>query len=312
MLDWRKFLPNQLNGISKYVKSNLNSKAVFVAGLIIGGIVGGLGVYGLSENQEESLEKPVSVYEVPNKKLVMSSYLFDLVVPENQFYKILERPDYLKHTVADILPREENRELYREVGLFLEPQNTIVVFPKFTEAAYNEPGFYTYYREECDEKCLTVKLGDYPPHYTASKNGFKVLTALGYESITDLDLHKNPEILFNYDKVIMLHNEYVTREMFDAITNHPNVIFVYPNAMYAEVEYDEEANTITLIRGHNYPETHIVNGFDWEHENTHPYEYDTDCIDWEFYEITNGYMLNCYPEFMMLKDESLLRMIKDL
>lgn len=289
----------------------MNSKAVFVAGLIIGGIVGGVAVYGLSGNQEKPSEKPLSVYEVPNKKLVMSSYLFDLIVPENQFYRILERPEVLKYTVADIVPREENRQLYAEVGLFYEPQNTIVIFPKFTEAAYNEPGFYTYYRNECDSRCLTVKLGNYPPHYTASKNAFKVLTSLGYDSITDLDLHKNPDVLANFDKVILLHNEYVTRQMFEAITSHPKVIYLYPNALFAEVEYNEDADTITLIRGHYYPETHIKNGFDWEYENTHPYEYDTDCVNWEFYEIPNGVMLNCYPEFLILKDESLLLMIKD-
>ncbi len=157
--------------------------------------------------------------------------------------------------------------MYAQIGLFLEPQNTVVVFPKFTEAAYNEPGFYTYFRTECDESCLTVTIGDYSPHYTASKNGFKVLRTLGYDYIDDVTLAKNPEILESFDKVILLHNEYVTREMFDAITSHPNVIYLYPNALYAEVEYDEKNNTITLIRGHNYPTKDVVNGFDWEHEN---------------------------------------------
>ena len=45
----------------------------------------------------------------------------------------------------------------------------------------------------------------------------------------------------------MLHNEYVTQAMFDAITNHPNVIYLYPNALYAEIEVDYENNLITLI-----------------------------------------------------------------
>lgn len=290
----------------------MSSKAIFVAGLIIGGIVGGLSVSALIGNTEKIPENPVSIYEVPNKKLVLSSYLFDLIVPENMFYKILENPARLKYVASDIVPREEYQNFYADVQIFLEPQNTITVFPKFTEAAYNEPGFYTYYREECDTRCLTVKIGDYPSHYTASKNGFKVLTLLGYDFITDVDLAKNPEILTSYDKVILLHNEYVTREMFDAITNHPNVIYLYPNAMMAEVEFNQDANTITLIRGHYYPESQIKNGFDWEYDNTHPYEYDTDCIEWEFYEIPNGRMLNCYPEFLILKDQSFLRMIKDL
>jgi len=291
---------------------NMSSKAIFVAGLIIGGIIGGLSVSALIENTEKIPENPVSIYEVPNKKLVLISYLFDLIVPENMFYKILENPARLKYVASDIVPREEYQNFYDDVQVFSEPQNTIMVFPKFTEAAYNEPGFYTYFREECDTRCLTVKISDYPSHYTASKNGFKVLTLLGYDSITDVDLAKNPEILTSYDKVILLHNEYVTREMFDAITNHPNVIYLYPNAMMAEVEFNQDANTITLIRGHYYPESQIKNGFDWEYDNTHPYEYDTDCIEWKFYEIPNGRMLNCYPEFLILKDQSFLRGIKDL
>jgi len=289
----------------------MNTKAVFITGLVFGGIIGGLAVSAIMGGSEEIPENPVSVYEVPNKKLVLSSYLFDIIVPENQFYRILENPNYLKYVSSDIVPREEYRGLYAQIGLFLEPQNTVVVFPKFTEAAYNEPGFYTYYREECDERCLTVKIGNYSPHYTASKNGFKVLTALGYDYIDDVTLAKNPEILESFDKVILLHNEYITREMFDAITNHPNVIYLYPNALFAEVEYDEKNNTITLIRGHAYPDDSVDNGFDWEFDNTRPYEFDTDCIGWEFKEIPNGRMLMCYPEFLILKDDSFLRIIKE-
>jgi len=107
-----------------------------------------------------------------------------------------------------------------------------------------------------------------------------------------------------------LHNEYVTRAEFDAITEHPNVVYLYPNALYAEIEYDENDNTIKLIRGHNYPEPQITNGFDWEFDNTHPYEYDVLCKDLEFYEIDNGYMLNCYPEIKILTDFELLKTIK--
>ena len=111
-------------------------------------------------------------------------------------------------------------------------------------------------------------------------------------------------------------NEYVTRTMFDAITNHPNVVYLYPNALYAEIEVDYINETITLIRGHNYPEPEIINGFDWEFDNTHPYEYDSLCADMEFYQIENGWMTNCYPENFFLKNTeslfNLLKLVKDL
>ena len=102
------------------------------------------------------------------------------------------------------------------------------------------------------------------------------------------------------------------KKQFDAITSHPNVIYLYPNALYAEIEVNYEQNTITLIRGHAYPEKHIENGFDWEFDNTHPYEFDRECNDWEFYEINNGKMLNCFPEEQLFEDPSLLKALKEL
>ena len=206
-------------------------------------------------------------------------------------------------------------DTYNEVAVWNDPQKTVVVYPYFTYAAYNEPGFYTYYRGECDD-CTTTKFASPIPLYTSSGIGHQALTILGYPTITDADIDRDPSILQQFDKVIILHNEYVTRTMFDAITNHPNVLYLYPNALYAEIEVDYINETITLIRGHNYPEPEITNGFDWEFENTHPYEYDSECQILEIYKIKNGHMTNCYPENVFLKDSQqlvdLLKIIKDL
>ena len=205
-------------------------------------------------------------------------------------------------------------DMYNEVAVWNDPQKVIVVYPYFTNAAYAEPGFYTYYRGECDY-CTTTKFAQPTVLYTSSGLGHQALTLLGYPTITDIEIDKNPGILQQFDKVIMLHNEYVTRAMFDAITNHPNVIYLYPNALYAEIEVDYIDQTITLIRGHNYPESKIENGFDWEFDNTHPYEYDTDCAEMEFYKIRNGWMTNCYPENVFLDKDHviiLLKAIKDI
>mgnify|MGYP001259923587 FL=1 len=206
-------------------------------------------------------------------------------------------------------------DTYNEVAVWNDPQKTVVVYPYFTSVAYSEPGFYTYFRGECDD-CTTAKFVQPTVLYTSSGIGHQALTLLGYPTITDVDIDKNPSILQQFDKVIMLHNEYVTRAMFDAITSHPNVIYLYPNALYAEIEVDYVDETITLIRGHNYPEPEISNGFDWEFDNTHPYEYDSLCADMEFYQIENGWMTNCYPENFFLKDHTglfnLLKTIKNL
>jgi len=206
-------------------------------------------------------------------------------------------------------------DVYNEVAVWNDPQKTVVVYPYFTSVAYTEPGFYTYYRGECND-CTTTKFAQPIPLYTSSGMGHQALTLLGYTSITDTEIDRNPSILQQFDKVIMLHNEYVTRTMFDAITNHPNVLYLYPNALYAEIEVNYIDETITLIRGHNYPEPEITNGFDWEFDNTHPYEFDSLCADMEFYRIENGWMTNCYPENFFIQAHeglfNLLKTIKDL
>jgi hypothetical protein len=81
--------------------------------------------------------------------------------------------------------------------------------------------------------------------------------------------------------------------------------------LYAEIEVDYVDNTITLIRGHNYPEPEISNGFGWEFDNTHPYEFDSECLDMEFYKIENGWMTNCYPDLLMKENRILLTEIKN-
>jgi len=206
-------------------------------------------------------------------------------------------------------------DAYNEVAVWNDPQKTVVVYPYFTSIAYTEPGFYTYFRGECDS-CTTTKFAQPTIQYTSSGIGHQALTLLGYHSITDVEIDKNPSILQQFDKVIILHNEYVTRAMFDAITSHPNVLYLYPNALYAEIEVNYMDETITLIRGHNYPEPEIINGFDWEFDNTHPYEYDSKCKSMDIYKIKNGWMTTCYPENVFLKKSqqlfNLLKTIKDL
>jgi len=209
-------------------------------------------------------------------------------------------------------------DMYNEVAVWNDPQKTAVVYPYFTYVAYNEPGFYTYYRGDCDS-CTTTKFAPSSllnNEYVTSGLGHQALTLLGYTALSDEEIDMNPSILQQFDKVIMLHNEYVTRAMFDAITNHPNVFYLYPNALYAEIEVDYIDETITLIRGHNYPEPEIVNGFDWEFDNTHPYEYDSLCLDMEIYQIENGRMTTCYPENLFLQNTgqlfNLLKFIKNL
>ena len=210
---------------------------------------------------------------------------------------------------------EDQMEIYNQVSIWNDPQKAAVIFPTFTSTAYGEPGFYTYYRGECDT-CTTISIKIPRLFYPSSGNAIQSFSLMGYKILDDIQIDKNPSVLEEYDKIIMLHNEYVTQAMFDAITNHPNVIYLYPNALYAEIEVDYETNLITLIRGHGYPDAEISNGFDWEFDNTHPYEYDNQCLIMDFYEIDNGYMTNCYPEQVFTNSINgtykILKLIKEL
>jgi hypothetical protein len=204
-------------------------------------------------------------------------------------------------------------ETYNQIGVFDQEEKPLVIIPTFTGSAYAPFGFYNYYNEQCGKQCLTTKIiSEDELDYNSSANGVKILNLLGYDSISDLELHKNPSILNNYDKIILLHNEYVSKKMFDAVTSHNNIIFLYPNALYAEIEVDVSKNEITLIRGHDYPPG-IMNGFNYEiEEKFHKYEYDNTCSEWEFIEFENGYALNCYPEQAIWQNSSLLKALKEL
>ena len=208
---------------------------------------------------------------------------------------------------------EENNSLYNEIGIINDDVNVVVILPVFTSSAYSKNGFYDYFENKCDS-CTTTQIveNDFLEYYTASQIGAKILEKLGYETITDIVVDKNPDILKEFDSIILLHNEYVTQTMFDTITKHPNVIYLYPNALYAEIDVNYEKNQITLIKGHEYPSPEIKNGFNWEYDNTHPYEFDRDCLNWEFYDIPNGKMLNCYPEKIFPLNKEFLKEIKNL
>lgn len=201
---------------------------------------------------------------------------------------------------------------YRNYEELKAGEKTAVVYPIFTQSAYDWQGIHDYHAGYCNS-CLSNQIHTtYEKTYSASGNGFRILEFLGYQVIDDMDIDKNPQILNQYDKVILLHNEYVTKKEFEAITSHPKVIYLYPNSLSSEVIADYSENTITLARGPTYPDSSIKNGFDWEHENTQFFG-DWDCNSWEFYAVKSGYMLNCYPETVLPNDGyELLKTLKNL
>lgn len=283
----------------------MNSKIIIIP-IIFAAVIGMVIIISPSEEPDTMpVETPIDVMQ--SEKIIQTNV--------NSLFKVFSYEDDFEMIDGKKIWRNAYYELDEsKYGIYDElknNKNSVVVFPIFTAAAYSEPGFYTYYRGECDESCLTVKLEEeYNPVFTSSANGFQVLSLLEYDILTDITIHQNPDVLLQYEKVILLHNEYVTQEEFLAITSHPNVIYLYPNALYAEIDFDEELWAISLIRGHNYPDPSIRNGFDWKYDNSLE-EYDVECNNMKFSKIGNGWMLNCYPENVLHKSKELLAQIRD-
>lgn len=177
---------------------------------------------------------------------------------------------------------------------------------------------------KCGLECLTIRVNDDPASRNATPRTLEAILKYvrsfnnSIDVITDGKVSTDPHILDGYDKVILLHNEYVTQTEYSAIIHHKKVVYLYPNALYAEVKYDFAHNTITLVRGHGYPLTSIANGFGWKHDNTRE-EYDRDCNNWTFHNLDEDYdnnsstkaiQLNCYPEYDTSDDTPILEDVK--
>lgn len=198
---------------------------------------------------------------------------------------------------------------------------TVIIFPIFTQNAYKDGGFYDYFKGKC-KTCDTVSLRPLINNatYTTGLSGFEYLTQLHYPFITDLTVDQHPEILADYDKIILLHNEYVTQKEFDAISKHKNVIYLYPNSLYTKIDVNYNDWTMKLVKGHGYDATQtppypiktgIASGNGFGYVTTSKYEYDMNCKNYKWEEMPNGITITCWPEFLLKADRSLLQVIKD-
>jgi len=200
---------------------------------------------------------------------------------------------------------------FEEYDKLAAPESVVVVYPILTQSAYSLGGIHDYYAGYCGDCTVASIENFYDPIYSVGGNSFRILEFLGYDVVNDLMVDKDPKILRDYDTVILLHNEFVTKQEFSAIISHPNVIYLYPGSLSAEVKINYGQNSMELVRGPQYPQNNIDNGFEWSHDNSQ-YDTNTECTDWKFYSIDNGYMLDCYPEYEILTDEKLLQKIKEL
>jgi hypothetical protein len=154
-----------------------------------------------------------------------------------------------------------------------------VVENSFTGAAYGYQGFYDFYDKHGDEikmgkkitsdlNLLTTKIPKYSPQYQVSiledfpTHLRQILPNANVSILSDINVH-NGEI-FNvkgdgtsnnaYDILILGHQEYVTEREYSNlktfVLNGGTLIILTGNVYYAEVKYNKETNSITLVKGH--------------------------------------------------------------
>jgi hypothetical protein len=177
---------------------------------------------------------------------------------------------------------------------------TIVIEPVFTEAAYQSGGWYD------NNKVTSVNLNytkNWRTTFGGSEIGFNAINKTGsVDTTNDIEVTLHPEILQAYDKVILLHNEYVTKTEYYAIMSHPNVFYGYPNSLNRFVSYERNttvtnpSGSITLIGYTGNPYSNAkwgeVNEFD--RCSRHGYE---------VVEYPNGNGLSCYPERLIVHNK---------
>ena len=59
-----------------------------------------------------------------------------------------------------------------------------------------------------------------------------------------------------YDILLLFHNEYVTQDEYNNlkqfVSKGGTIVFIDSNIFYAQVRYDKDNRTVTLVKGHNW------------------------------------------------------------
>jgi len=206
-------IQSQTTSSSKSVPDWIKNNAIWWSENLIGDIDFINGLQYLIENKIIKIDNKKILGKVHFEDIKFSpNWQFDenlLVFVQSAFFEIygvygnctMDGGEQVwKSVVIGLNPNK--MDIYNEVAVWNDPQKTVVVYPYFTSVAYTEPGFYTYFRGECDD-CTTTKFAQPTVLYTSSGIGHQALTLLGYPTITDVDIDKNPSILQQFDKVIM-------------------------------------------------------------------------------------------------------------
>jgi hypothetical protein len=163
------------------------------------------------------------------------------------------------------------------IGEFGKGIDIALINPTFTAAAYNN-AFYIFYRlydniprgknVTTDLNLLSTKVTNLTTAATSSAftmiyllNNLQWLSPeFNITLLTDADVDSGSIFMKNgsnaYDVLILGHQEYVTQQEYDNlkrfVADGGTMITMDGNVFYAEVKYDRENKTISLIKGHGW------------------------------------------------------------
>jgi len=154
--------------------------------------------------------------------------------------------------------------------------NIALIKPTFTGAAYNNSyyKFYFLYVSPLIRKNVTTDLNLLSNKVTNQTSGTSSITTSSYlpkhlkriipksnvDVLTDADADYG-SIFFNngtnkYDVIIICHQEYVTQKEYDNlkhfVASGGTLIIMDGNVFYAQVKYDRNTHTVTLVKGHGW------------------------------------------------------------
>ncbi len=99
--------------------------------------------------------------------------------------------------------------------------------------------------------------------------------------VTDLDVINNTRLINFQKTIIILDNVYVTQNVYDAIRNHDNVIYLYPNSLSGLVQVEDGKMRVVEYAGRNY----------------------SDCEAWDFRDVPSGVRIKCNPTVELWKHD---------
>jgi hypothetical protein len=162
-------------------------------------------------------------------------------------------------------------------GEFVKVLNIALIKPTFTAAAYHK-SFYKFYflyssLPPHSRKNITSDLNLLSSEVTNRTTGSSSAFSIDYLTehlktprsnisvLTDADANNVNSLFFvngsnKYDILVLGHQEYVTQQEYDNlkyfVSNGGTLVLMDGNVFYAEVKYDRNTHTITLVKGHGW------------------------------------------------------------